>query len=171
MARIIAAVLSALLVQGCVADEGVELCQKDLSDKLKAPSTLNVVAAYRGEMPDIDPVVRLENLKRIVARDELRSDQMSTAEWVTFRYMEEIIEVGTEHEMLRTMPVVPSYAILLTYDAENSFGAPLRGHLWCRIANPEEGEAFVFDAVSIDDEEAISDKVLMKEVSLSQLPI
>lgn len=154
-----------LMLQGCFGeDDGIDACAADLEGKLKAPSTLKLVSAYRGDMPPIDHAARIAKLEQSVRDDEARFDGMSEADRFYLAYKRNVYipEMKAKHDPT----VTPSYSILLTYDAENSFGAPLRGHHWCRIAHSKGSDDSTWEAGGVSDEQAKTDKAMMKEVSL-----
>ena len=156
----------ALLSQACTdgEDKGVQVCQADLLEKLKAPSTFKLAAAYRGEMPPINHADRIARIERMAAEDEARFDQLSDADraYHAYRKNEVIPEMKAKDDPLTE----PSYAILLSYDAENSFGAPLRGHYWCRIRDDGDEEHWLFQANNVAGEELEEVKAMMEEVAL-----
>lgn len=168
MSKLIVGVSVALLLQGCATDEGVEICQKDLIEKLKAPSTLQLITAYRGEMPPIDHEATIARLERLTKQEEARFEELSEADryFLAYRKNVHIPEMKAKHDPA----ITPSYSIVLTYDAENSFGAPLRGHHWCWVGRFEHGDG-LFDSEPIAEEEFRSTKALMKEVPVSWWPL
>ena len=156
----------ALLSQACIGgdDEGVQVCQADLLDKLKAPSTFKLVAAYRGEMPPINHADRIARTERLNEEKRARFDELSEADRYYYHYIKN--KFIPEMKATDDPATEPSYAILLSYDAENSFGAPLRGHYWCRIRDDGEEEDWLFGANNVSGEELDEVKAMMEEVAL-----
>ena len=155
----------ALLSQACASsdDEGVQVCQADLLDKLKAPSTSKLVAAYRGEMPPINHADRIARTERLNEERRARFDALSEADRYYYHYIKN--EVITEMKAKDDPATEPSYAILLSYDAENSFGAPLRSHYWCRISDDGEEEDWLFGASNVSGEELNEVEAIMEEAA------
>ena len=157
----------ALLLSACASEEveGLRVCEADLLDELKAPSTFKLVAAYRGEMPPIDREAWISRMEREIAQEEAHFSELSTADRGVLAYSKEVVQ-GKHPEVLDDLPTANSYAILLSYDAENSFGAPLRGHYWCRMTDKVDEPDGVFEADTVDGKELEEVKTLMEEVRL-----
>jgi len=115
-------------------------------------------------MPPINHADRIARMERMAAEDEARFDELSEADRFYHAYRRN--EVIPEMKAKDDPSTEPSYAILLSYDAENSFGAPLRGHYWCRVVDNGEEEDSVFEANAVEDEELEDTKALMREVEV-----
>lgn len=104
---------AAMVVSGCTDSEAVKACRSDLESSLKSPSSLKVIDTYT-YMNEIEvSSARTEYILPKVLREEKLTDNKTR--------------------------VVPIHKVMITYDADNSYGAALRDKHHCALIAGEFG--------------------------------
>lgn len=119
-----------------------EACEKALADRLKAPATYKRVSVSEMVQEDatIDQCMGWD-VPELKERDERLAKKS--------KIYASSVELGLR--ICKEWPQVYSY-LLLTYEANNSFGVPIRNRVVCSIVTTDAGEvgAYAEDSVRIN---------------------
>ena len=137
-----------LATSGCTAERRAETaCKSKLAEQLVAPTSLKVVEVRTGEPGAITRDDMLQLIRFGIAEDETRFSALSNADRLVLQYRKELLRDKPE-ELLRnvgTPDLERTIGVLITYDAQNRMGVPLRANFFCRVLpydNTEKAHVF-----------------------------
>lgn len=104
---------AAMVVSGCTESEAVKTCRTDLESSLKSPSSLKIIDTYTYTDETEVSAARTEYILPKLLREEKLTDNKTR--------------------------VVPIQKVMITYDADNSYGAALRDKHHCALVAGEFG--------------------------------
>jgi hypothetical protein len=104
---------AAMVVSGCTDSEAVKTCRADLERSLKSPSSLKIIDTYAYTEETEVLAARTEYILPKLLREEKLTDNKTR--------------------------VVAIQKVMITYDADNSYGAALRDTHHCALVAAEFG--------------------------------
>jgi hypothetical protein len=115
---------AAIVVSGCTDSEAVKTCRTDLESSLKSPSSLKIIDTFTYTDETEVSAARTEYILPKLLREEKLTDNKTR--------------------------VVPIQKVMITYDADNSYGAALRDKHHCALVAGEFGLTVVEDNIKKD---------------------
>ena len=125
-----------LATSGCTAERRAETaCKSKLAEQLVAPTSLKVVEVRTGESGAITRDDMLEKIRFSIAEDEARFSALSEAERYLLAYLKQQLRDNPEVFLknLGAPDLERTIGVLITYDAQNRMGVPLRSNFFCRV--------------------------------------